>query len=127
MSCINNNALSNEGRGMELKYDFYFPESPPASSQTCLPFGVPTIQQSLATCRKIGYPLMTQPMCAKPCLTPPAPGPQNPVTPSELYGDVLAMNGGDGSFYAENIHAPHDISVLTYSAGAQPMHIQFST
>jgi hypothetical protein len=112
--------LSSQGRGPELKYEFYFPPAPPANSAGCLPD--PTIKQSLSTCRKIGYPLMTQPTCPIPCMTAPAAGPDPKLVPSDLWGDSVGFNGGDGIYYYQDPHAPKSLSVLTYGQGMQPMH-----
>lgn len=117
-----------QGRGPELRYEFYFPSND--SSPSCnANFYQPTLYPSssdMKTCRKIGYPLIGQPMCkfaCKPSSQPPQWG--NPI-PSELYGDVLQMDGGDGMYYYEDPAAPKALSTLTYGNGNQPPHYRFT-
>jgi hypothetical protein len=110
----------NRGRGPELQYELYFPPNRCMAQDAAL---------NPAQCPKYPYPLQNVPMCPSlytPCTAAAANsdkggnGPQNAPTPkdpqpSELYGDVLGMNEGTGSFY---YHSPNptrfDLS-LTYT------------
>ena len=112
----NSTHSATEGRGPELKYEFYFPPN------SCMPKDNGFMP---GKCPKYPYPLTNIPTCSSiyvPC-TSSAPVDTtiygtNPA-PSELYGDTLAMDGGDGLFYYHNPYSS-DMS-LTYSKN-QPYH-----
>jgi hypothetical protein len=99
--------------GTELKYEFYFPEN------ACM------VNEGPMRCPTYSYPLENVPTCKQPCNTSFNPDPIYGTEPmaSELYGDALAMNEGDGSYY---YHGPGvkslAIGPLTYPKGLQDYH-----
>jgi len=114
-----NNSAGDVGRGPELKYEIYFPPN------RCMPK-----DQGMKNCPVYPYPLQNIPTCASiytPCtangpLTTEIYGPENPA-PSELYGDALGMNEGDGLFYFHDPgSANFKMSALTYGPNKQPYH-----
>jgi len=109
----NNNSM-NRGGGQELRYDSFFPQN------GCM-FPV---SSDLSKCPKYAYPLQGIPTCSQPCLAIPDTsiyGTQ--VAASEIYGDALSMDGGDGIFYYNVANGPNSISTLTYpNSSAQYQH-----
>lgn len=112
----------NFGKGMEQKYEFYFPEN--ACSYD--------VSDDMSTCRKINYPLMGGNFCKLPCLDKADKsiygqvGPDGKVTtdPSQLYGDATRMGGGNGIYYYEQPFATSlPLSVLSLPGQVQPTHI----
>ena len=123
MSCsANSNTNSNtnnsmtQGRGPEMKYDFYFPEN------ACMFMS----SNDISKCRKIPYPLENIPACSMPCLKVPDKSIFGDPVPSELYGNALGMDGGDGLYYYHDPNAPKSLSVLTYPSRVQPYHFAYN-
>jgi len=115
-STCNSNFSKNQGRGPELKYELYFPPN------SCMPK-----DEGMGKCPRYPYPLQNIPTCSS-IYVPCASSDNTPadksiygktVNPSELYGDALAMNEGDGLFYYHNPYG-FDMS-LTYDH-RQPFH-----
>ena len=116
-SQCNSSQTKNDGRGPELKYEFYFPPN------SCMPK-----DDRMMNCRAVPYPLEHSKPCASiysTCVgnvntsaTDKSIYGLNPQ-PSELYGGALGMNEGDGSFYYRNPFG-FDLS-LTYK-NHQPYH-----
>lgn len=113
-----NNSAGDLGRGPELKYEFYFPPN------SCMPKDT-----GMGKCPTFPYPLQNIPSCQSiyvPCTADaksvgatnanPLPEPQ----PSELYGDALGMNEGDGMFYYNDPYG-FNLTALTYEH-RQPYH-----
>lgn len=107
MSCASNSANKNSN-GMiltkvtnesDLKYEYYFPPN------SCMPTDTGF---DASKCPAYPYPLMNIPSC-KSIYEPCQGGSTNTsiytspggTVPSELYGDALQMNGGDGMFYSQ--------------------------
>ena len=107
MSCSansNTNNIMTQGRGPEMKYDFYFPEN------ACM-FRSPN---DLSTCRKIPYPLEHVPTFRLLCPQVQDKSIFGEPVPSELYGGALGMDGGNGLYYYHDPNAPKSLSDLTY-------------
>lgn len=116
-SNFNNSGGYDTGRGPELKYELYFPPN------SCMPKDT-----GMGKCPTYPYPLQNIPSCQSiyvPCTDK---GPVNTEiygnnpAPSELYGDALGMNEGNGLFY---YHDPYksafQLSALTFQNN-QPYH-----
>lgn len=114
-NCNNSAGAGDLGRGSELKYEFYFPPN------SCMPKDI-----CMGKCPTYPYPLQNIPTCQSiyvPCSTTDPVSKEtygNDPAPSELYGDALAMNEGNGLFY---YHDPYgfNLSALTFQS-KQPYH-----
>jgi hypothetical protein len=111
-----NNSAGDIGRGSELKYEFYFPPN------SCMPK-----DEGMGKCPVYPYPLQNIPSCPSiyvPCSNP-GPvvksiyGASDPM-PSELYGDALGMNEGNGLFYYNDPYG-FNLTALTFEH-KQPYH-----
>jgi hypothetical protein len=113
-----NDSAGALGRGPELKYEFYFPPN------RCMPKDI-----GMGKCPSYPYPLQNIPTCKsiyEPCQSNvpygvPETALPNPI-PSELYGDVLKMNGGDGGFYYDNHSFDLPVSNLTLGSDQQAIN-----
>jgi hypothetical protein len=130
-----NNSAGDIGRGPELKYEFYFPPN------SCMPKDA-----GMSKCPEtFNYPLQNIPSCKSiyvPCAMDTNSANNNFVNansvkinsantntnvnailepqPSELYGDALGMNEGDGLFYYNDPYG-FNLTALTYEH-RQPYH-----
>ena len=100
--------------GTDQKYELYYPEN------ACL---FPSSTEPVPNRRNIPYPLANIPSCKMPCLTKPDMSIYGNPVASDLYGDALAMNGGDGMFYDHDLNANLPMSMLTYTGINQPVQM----
>ena len=120
-SNCNNSAGGDLGRGPELKYEYYF-DLP----NSCMPKDTGF---NKSQCPVYSFPLQNIPTCSSiytPCTSPADQGAaskaiygENPM-PSELYGDALGMNEGNGMFYYNDPFG-FNLSALTFQH-KQPYH-----
>ena len=111
----NSQYVTPMGRGAELKYEYYYPQN------DCM------VVDPNTQCRKIYYPFEhIKTMCTAKCLRS-VPGPNiNSVVPAELYGNALQMDGGDGTYYFQDLRLWADgLTKMTYSANEQPYHFSY--
>jgi len=111
-----NNSAGDLGRGMELQFEMYFPPN------KCLPKDM-----GMGKCPSYPFPLQNIPTCQSiyvPCTTTGPLGKEiygNDPAPSELYGDALGMNEGDGMFYYNDPYGAFNLTALTFQ-NKQPYH-----
>ena len=115
----------NPGNGLDRRYELYFPEN------NCMY----KMSNDMSKCPSYPYPLQNVKSCRAPCA--PADlgiygqrGHGNvdaSYVASSLYGDALAFNGSDGSFYYQNVGINQmPMSQLTLDSYQQTQHVNFS-